>query len=132
MKLFAELFSPEGVVFAGEVESVVLPGVEGDMTILPGHAPLVTILNPGIVFARDAEGRGRRVFCRGGVVDVTGSNVTILAERVMAVEELTRDLIDEEILHLCTVRDASQDEAARAQANVAIARLEEFKANLTL
>jgi F-type H+-transporting ATPase subunit epsilon len=40
MKLFAELFSPEDVVFAGEVESVVLPGVEGDMTILPGHAPL--------------------------------------------------------------------------------------------
>jgi F-type H+-transporting ATPase subunit epsilon len=92
----------------------------------------VIIFNPGIVFARDAEGRGRRVFCRGGVVDVTGSNVTILAERVMAVEELTRDLIDDEILHLCTAQDASQDEAARAQAIMAIARLEEFKANLTL
>ena len=88
MAMFAELISPERSIFAGEIQSVVLPGVEGDITILPGHAPLVTTLNPGFLFATDAEGKSRRAFIRGGFVEVTGSSVTILAERVLPVEEL--------------------------------------------
>jgi F-type H+-transporting ATPase subunit epsilon len=130
MPLVAELISPERVMFAGEVQSVVLPGVEGDMTILPGHAPLMTM--PGFVFAQDAEGKGRRAFVRGGMVEVTGSTITILAERVAAVEELTQELVEEEILHLAMTRDASLDLAARLQADMAISRLEEFKASLKL
>ena len=109
-----------------------LPGVEGDMTILAGHAPLVTMLNPGFVFARDAEGKARRAFVRGGMVEVTGSKVTILAERVMAVEELTQELVEEEILHVTMTRDSSADQTARLQADIAISRLEEFKASLKL
>jgi F-type H+-transporting ATPase subunit epsilon len=132
MPLVAELISPERVMFAGEVQSVVLPGVEGDMTILPGHAPLMTMLHPGFVFARDAEGKARRAFVRGGMVEVTGSTITILAERVVAVEELTQELVEEEILHLAMTRDASLDLAARLHADMAISRLEEFKASLKL
>jgi F-type H+-transporting ATPase subunit epsilon len=132
MPLFAELVSPERVMFSGDVESIVLPGVEGDMTILPGHAPLVALLNPGFVFARDTEGKARRAFVRGGMVEVTGSTVTILAERAVAVEELTHELLDEEILHLTMTRDASVDHSARLQADIAISRLEEFKASLNL
>ena len=130
--LFAELITPESIVFEGEVRSVVLSGVEGDMTVLPGHAPLVTLLFPGMVFAIDAEGQGRRAFVRGGLVEITGAKVTILAERVLPVEELTRDQIDDEILHLQLIRDASRDEAGRAQANTSISRLEEFKGSLRL
>ena len=132
MPLFAELISPERRVFAGEVESVLLPGVEGDMTILPGHQPLITMLNPGVVLARDTEGKARRAFVRGGMVEVTGSTVTILAERVATVEEVTTEFLNEEILQLEMTRDASGDHVARAQADVAIARLEEFKGSLNL
>ena len=130
--LFAELITPESVVFEGEVRSVVLSGVEGDMTILPGHAPVVTLLFPGMVFAIDAEGQGRRAFVRGGLVEITGAKVTILADRMLPFEELTRDQIDDEILHLQLIRDASGDEASRAQANASISRLEEFKGSLRL
>ena len=130
--LFAELITPGSVVFEGEVRSVVLSGVEGDMTVLPGHAPVVTLLFPGMVFAVDAEGQGRRAFVGGGVAEITGAKVTILAERVLPVEELTRDQIDDEILHLQLMRDASGDEASRAQANASISRLEEFKGSLRL
>ena len=130
--LFAELITPGSVVFEGEVRSVVLSGVEGDMTVLPGHAPVVTLLFPGMVFAIDAEGQGRRAFVRGGVAEITGTKVTILAERVLPVEELTRDQIDDEILHLQLIRDTSGDEASRAQANASISRLEEFKGSLRL
>ncbi|WP_336492598.1 ATP synthase F1 subunit epsilon [Methylobacterium nigriterrae] len=130
--LFAELVSPERVVFAGEVRSVVLPGVEGDMTVLVGHAPLATALHPGIVFATDAAGTGRRAFVRGAFVEVTAGRVTILAERVLPVEELTAAQIEEEILHLQMERDATVDEATHAQFDVSIGRLEEFKASLGL
>ena len=47
--LHFEFVSPERVLFSGEVDQVDLPGVEGDMGILPGHAPLVTALRPGII-----------------------------------------------------------------------------------
>ncbi|NIX76677.1 ATP synthase F1 subunit epsilon [Microvirga terricola] len=130
MPLFAELVSPERLVFSGEVESVVLPAVDGDMTILPGHQPLVTLLNPGFLFATDTEGRARRAFVLGGLVEVTGSTVTILADRVTALEELTHELLDKEILQLTMTRDAAADPAARLQADIAIARLEEFMASL--
>jgi F-type H+-transporting ATPase subunit epsilon len=132
MPLFAELISPERRVFAGEVEFVLLPGVEGDMTIFPGHQPLITMLNPGVVLARDTEGKARRAFVRGGMVEVTGSTVTILAERVATVEEVTPEFLNEEIQQLEMTRDASRDHVARAQADVAIARLEEFKGSLNL
>lgn len=130
--LFAELISPERVVFAGEVRSVLLPGLEGDMTILPGHQPLVTGLHPGIVFAIDADGTGRRAYVRGALAQVTAERVTILAERVLSVDELTGDQIDVEILQLQTKRDATLDEATRARFDISIGRLEEFKAGLGL
>src|SRR4051812_13074932 len=122
--LIAELITPAGVVFEGEVRSVVLSGVEGDMTVLPGHAPVMTLLFPGLIFATDAEGKGRRAFVSGGVVVITGAKVTVLAERALPVEELTRERIDKEILPLQLLRDASGDDASRSQADTAISRLE--------
>ena len=132
LTLRAQLISPEGVIFEGEIRSVVLSGMDGDMTVLPGHAPLVTLLFPGMVFATDAQGQGIRAFVRGGIAEITGTEITVLAERVLPVEELTRERIDEEILHLRLVRDAAADETSRAQANVSISRLEEFKSSLSL
>ena len=48
-ELHFEFVSPERVLFSGDVDQVDLPGAEGDMGILAGHAPLVTTLRPGIV-----------------------------------------------------------------------------------
>lgn len=130
--LFAELISPERVIFAGDVRSVVLPGVEGDMTILPGHVPMMTMLNPGVVFATDAEGKSRRAFVFGAFAEVTGDRVMILAERVLSVDEVTAERIDEEIVHLQMTRDASNDDVVRANTDVSISRLEELKGSLSI
>jgi F0F1-type ATP synthase epsilon subunit len=69
---------------------------------------------------------------RGALAEVTAERVTILAERALAVEELTGDQTDTEILQLQTQRDATRDEATRARFDISIARLEEFKAGLGL
>ena len=79
MPMFAELISPERLVFSGEVESVLLPG-GGRHDHPPRAAPLVTMLNPGVA-GTGHGGQSSRAFVRGGMVEVTGSTVTILAER---------------------------------------------------
>ena len=130
--LHAQLISPDRVVFDGEIRSVVIPGVEGDMTVFPGHQPVVTMLLPGMIVAVDAAGAGRRAFVRGGYVEITGTSVTILAEEAMAVEEVSPEMIDEEILRFQMQRDTSSDGTERARFDVSIGRLEELKASLKL
>ncbi len=78
-KLNFSLVSPEREVFAGLVDQVDAPGVEGDFGVLPEHAPFMTALREGpvTVFA----GTARRVFTvKGGFADVNAEGLTILAE----------------------------------------------------
>ena len=49
MALHFELVSPVKLLFSGDVDSVVIPGSEGEMMILPQHAPVLTSLRPGVV-----------------------------------------------------------------------------------
>src|SRR4051794_15347726 len=79
--LHFELVSPERVLFSGEVEAVMLPGTEGDMTVLPGHAPVMTALKTGVVIATNHKDNGERVLVRGGFAEVNAGGVTVLAER---------------------------------------------------
>jgi F-type H+-transporting ATPase subunit epsilon len=126
-----ELISPERILFSGEVRAVMLPGAAGDMTVMPGHEPTVTTLHPGIVVVTDAQGHGHRAFIRGGFAEITGGSVTVLAERMLPPEELTRERLDEEIVRLETVRDSTQDDNARREADFALSRLEQVKATLS-
>ena len=47
MSLLLEIVTPESKVYSDEADSVVLPTVEGEMGILPGHIPILTMINPG-------------------------------------------------------------------------------------
>ncbi len=130
--MLAELLSPERLVFEGQVRSVVLHAIDGDLTVLPGHEPMMTMLHPGLIFATDAEGKGRRAFISGGFVEISASKVTILADSVRAIEEMTSETIDEEIVHLQTLRDGLEDAPERAKADASISKLLEFKSSLGL
>lgn len=128
--LHFELVSPERVLFSGEVEAVLLPGTEGDMTVLPGHAPLMTTLKAGFVVATNHKNQGERVLVRGGFAEINAAGLTVLAERATPLEELTPEKIDREILELQTARDGSDDYAARQAADAMIGQLEEARATL--
>ena len=128
--LHFELVSPERVLFSGEVEAVLLPGTEGDMTVLPGHAPVMTALKAGFVVATNHKGDGERVLVRGGFAEINAAGVTVLAERATPMEELTPAKLDQEILDAGMLRDASEDFATREAATATIAQLEEAKAAL--
>lgn len=126
-----ELISPERIMFSGEVGAVMLPATEGDMTVMPGHEPTMVMLNPGIIAVTDTQGHGHRAFVRGGFVEITSSGVSVLAERALPPEELTKDGLDDEILRLETMRDGTPDDRARREADFAISRLEQVKTTLS-
>ena len=78
-KLSFSLVSPEREVFAGLVDQVDAPGVEGDFGVLADHAPFMTALREGPVTVFD--GSSKRTFeVKGGFADVTPAGLTILAE----------------------------------------------------
>ena len=81
-KLHFSLVAPEREVFAGEVDRVDAPGIEGDFGVLAGHAPFMTALREGRVTV--VNGGATRVFdVQGGFADVTPAGLTILAEHAV-------------------------------------------------
>src|SRR3954469_2970297 len=122
-----ELVSPERILFSGAVDAVVLPATEGDMTVLAGHASMMTALKTGFLVITDTPGNGRRVLVRGGFADVNQRGLTVLAERALPEEEITQEVLDHEILQAEMHYDATTDIATRHAAESAIAQLREAK-----
>lgn len=82
-----ELVSPARLLFSGEVDEVIVPGAEGEFTVLANHAPLVSTLRPGILTVK-AGGDVKRLYVRGGFAEVSEKGLTILAEDATAVEDV--------------------------------------------
>jgi F-type H+-transporting ATPase subunit epsilon len=127
-----ELVAPERLLFSGEVESVVVPGSEGEFTVLKDHAPLMAVLKPGIVVVEESISKQTRLFVRGGFADVSPNGLTILAEQAVPIEELDAARIEADLKDAEEdVADAQTDEARRL-ATEKRDRLLEVKAALRL
>ncbi len=80
-----ELVSPERVLFSGDASEVIVPGTDGQFTVLPGHAPFVSSLRPGVLMIKIPSG-SRRVYIRGGIAEVEPEGLTILAQHLIDLE----------------------------------------------
>ena len=78
-KLHFSLVAPERELYAGDVDQVDAPGVEGDFGVMYGHEPFMTTLRSGSVTVRDGSAV-RTYTIQGGFADVTPETFTILAE----------------------------------------------------
>jgi F-type H+-transporting ATPase subunit epsilon len=87
-----DLVSPERRVASLEVTSVQIPGSDGDMTAMPGHAPLITTLRPGILRV-ESTGATQEYVVTGGFAEI-GENLSVLAERALPREEMTQETFD--------------------------------------
>ena len=87
-----DLVSPERRVASLEVTSVQIPGADGDMTAMPGHAPLITTLRPGILRVESTGGTQEYVVT-GGFAEI-GENLSVLAERALPRQEMTQETFD--------------------------------------
>ena len=70
------------MLLSEDVEHVVLPGVDGDLGVLPGHAPLVVTLRPGIISVI-GEGKTRKIFVKDGFAEFTPDTLNVLAEQAV-------------------------------------------------
>jgi F-type H+-transporting ATPase subunit epsilon len=127
--LHFEFVSPEAVLFSGDVDQVDLPGSEGDMGILAGHAPLVTMLRPGIVTIFRGGAR-EPVIVTGGFAEVGPAGLTVLADRAVARESLDVALLATEIKDAEEDIAAAADEAARDKLSRHLEQLKALQAAL--
>ena len=86
-KLKFEIVTAERVVYSDDVDIVIAPGVEGQMGILPSHAPLLTTLQPGELVVRK-DGEETAMFVSGGFLEIMQDRVTVLADVAERAEEI--------------------------------------------
>ncbi|MEW6661876.1 MAG: F0F1 ATP synthase subunit epsilon [Bacillota bacterium] len=85
--LILEIVTPERVLMREEVATVVVPAAFGYLGVLPGHAPLVTGLTPGVVRFRSGDGT-HRLAIGGGFMEIAGNKVVLLADTAERAEDI--------------------------------------------
>ena len=89
-----DIITPERVVYSDDVEMVIVPGVEGELGILPHHAPLFTKVKPGEITIKKAD-KEIYLAITGGFLEVLGNKVTILADYAIRAEEIEEKMAEE-------------------------------------
>ncbi|MDK3017432.1 F0F1 ATP synthase subunit epsilon [Pseudodonghicola flavimaris] len=122
-----DLVSPERRLASLPVSAVRLPGAEGEMTAMPGHAPVITTLRPGVLRIESPEGTSEFVVT-GGFAELGGESMSVLAEKAVPLSEMTRAHLDELIEDARTAHEAAKaapeveqnlvDEAAKLLADM--------------
>jgi F-type H+-transporting ATPase subunit epsilon len=104
-KILFDLVSPEKLLLSKAVDMVTVPGSEGYMGVIAGHAPLVSTLRAGMIDLKD-EGVDTRYFIRGGFAEINLTKITVLAEEAIPMSEMDLAILDQRI------SDAQEDEIA--------------------
>ncbi len=98
-----ELVSPEQLLISEDVESVLVPGSEGDFQVLPNHAPVLSTLRPGLLDVVLPGGKEQRIFVRGGFAEAGPDSLTVLAQNAIDSADLNKSALAQEI------KDAEED-----------------------
>ena len=112
-----ELVSPERLLVSEDVESVVIPGAEGEMTVMANH-------EPGVVTVNTAAGKTDRYVVFGGFADILPEGCTLLAESATHVDKLNREELARRI-------QEAREDLSDASEHHERTRLEEYLGQLT-
>jgi F-type H+-transporting ATPase subunit epsilon len=104
-KIAFDLVSPERLLLSAEADMVTVPGTEGYMGVIAGHAPLVSTLRAGMIDVL-RDGKDERYFIRGGFAEINAVKITVLADEAIPMTELDLAVLDQRI------KDAQEDEMA--------------------
>lgn len=119
-----ELVSPERLLVSQQVESVVIPGSEGEMTVMANHAPVMTTVKPGVVTVKPVSGGEERYVVFGGFADILPSGCTLLAESAVSVRDIDRNDLARRI-------QEAREDVADAKDDQARTKAEQFLGQLT-
>ncbi len=90
MPVALEIVSPEKLLLARPVDMVVIPASEGDIGVLPNHAPMIVLLRGGTVSIYEGNRVTDTLFVSGGFAEITPERCTVLADEAMPTAELSR------------------------------------------
>ncbi len=110
-KVSFELASPEALLVSAAVDMVIVPGAEGDFGVLPGHAPFISTVRPGVIDVYDGDKIDQRIFVADGFAEVNERRCTVLSSEAYPVDELDRGEVE-------TRLNAAQDELTDAESDV--------------
>lgn len=114
-KITFELVSPEKLLLSKAVDMVTVPGTEGYMGVMAGHASLVSTLRAGMIDMND-NGQDTRFFIRGGFAEINATKITVLAEEAIPMSELDLAQLDQRIVDAQEDEIAAKTDADRARA----------------
>ncbi|WP_421927705.1 F0F1 ATP synthase subunit epsilon [Neoaquamicrobium sediminum] len=118
-----ELVSPERLLISEQVESVVIPGTEGEMTVMAKHAPVMTTVKPGVVTVKPVSGAEQRYVVFGGFADILPEGCTLLAESAVAVTDIDRADLARRIQEAKEDVSDAKDDETRTKAEQFLAQL---------
>ncbi len=118
-----DLVSPERRLASVVASEVQIPGADGDLTAMEGHAPTITTLRPGVLKVVSSEG-AKSFVVTGGFAEISATSVSVLAERAVPVEELNAALMDQLIADAseATAVAVDKDSADKAMADLVAMR----------
>jgi len=90
MPVDLEIVSPEKLLLSRAVDMVVIPAAEGEIGVLPRHAPMIVLLRGGSVRLYSGTQVTDRLFVSGGFAEITPERVTVLADEAIPAAELSR------------------------------------------
>ncbi|WP_040284454.1 F0F1 ATP synthase subunit epsilon [Tessaracoccus massiliensis] len=122
--LHVEVVSADRVVWSGDAVNIIARTVEGDIGILPGHEPLLAVLQPSMVEIVTAEGTSESLMVDGGFISVAHDHVSLLAQFAELGKEVSLEEAQKELAPL--VQKAQQGHADDAE----IHRLKMLKAQV--
>ena len=126
-KLHFSLVSPERELYSGDVDQVVVPGLDGQFGVLSQHSAVMTVIQPGAIRILDGASE-RRIYVGGGFADVTAQGLTILAEDAVDLSTLDKVAFDRDLQNAREDARDAKDGDAKAQADKRLARLEAIHA----
>ena len=105
-----ELVSPESVLYFGKASMVLLPAANGELGVLPGHAPVVTKLNSGIITVFNEHNEVQeRIFVAGGFANISETGCTAMADEGINVKDIHPDELETYIADMYAKMDAELD-----------------------
>lgn len=127
-----ELVSPERLLVSAEVAEVIVPGSEGDFTMLADHAPFISLLRPGVLRVPSLRGQEALFYVRGGFAEADPKTLTVLAEAAMPLGELTAGYLEAEIRSAEKNLATAKDDESKFMAEDTLERLKSLQITLQL
>ena len=90
MPTLLEIVSPDKLLLSQPVDMAVIPAAEGDMGVMPGHSPMIVLLQGGTIVLHEGGRPTSRLFVSGGFAEITPERCTVLADEAIPVAEVSR------------------------------------------